>query len=116
MSTIDSMSHTISYEDVRLACKGEPFTMSLVDRDEINAVIKAVNQGIDSHLEACNCPQRGDSYQAGKRMIGDIVTCRTLECIISVESLPVLIRRLTEEDEAGEMLADAILSCLTNED
>lgn len=116
MSKIETMSRTVKYEDVRLACKGKPFTMSLVDVKEIDAVIKAVNQGIDSHLEACNCPQRGDSYKVGNRMIGDIVTCRTLECTISVESLPVLLRRLTEGNEAGEMLAENILDCLMNED
>ena len=30
--------------------------MSLTDTDEIKAVIEAVNEGIDSHLEACFCP------------------------------------------------------------
>ena len=47
---------TVTYEAVRAAMKGEPFSMSLTDQDEIKAVIQAVNQGIDAHLEACYLP------------------------------------------------------------
>ena len=72
--------------------------MSLVEEDEIKAVIEAVNEGIDSHLEAAYCPDRGDSYEGGKRMAGKLVMCRTLECAVSQESLPVLLRRLCESD------------------
>lgn len=34
----------------------EHYSMSLVDDAEIEAVIAAVNVGIDAHLTACNCP------------------------------------------------------------
>jgi hypothetical protein len=81
---------------------GEPFTMSLTDEDEICAVIAAVNEGIDSHLEACYCPDRGDRYEGGKRKAGKLVLCRTLECTISTESLPVLLRRLCESELGGD--------------
>jgi hypothetical protein len=71
---------------------------------ESPAVIDAVNQGIDSRLEACFVPDRGDSYnRVGRR----------LECEVSKESLPVLIRRLLEADgEEGLMLASAICETL----
>lgn len=98
---------------------GEPFPMSLTDTDEIKAVIAAVNQGIDSHLEACFCPSRGDRYEGGKRKAGKLVLCRTLECTVSVESLPTLLRRLcesdlgdTEAESAGMRLAADILMVL----
>lgn len=70
----------------------EPYTMSLVG-DDAEAVIAAVNEGIDSHLEACFVPDRGDRFShSGRR----------LECVVSPQSLPVLVRRLLEAgDEAG---------------
>ena len=73
MNTIDTGSGTVDYETVRMAMNGEPFTMSLTDDDEIKAVVAAVNQGIDAHLEACYCPDRGDRYQGGKRKAGKLV-------------------------------------------
>jgi len=92
----------------------EHYSMSLVDDEEIEAVIEAVNVGIDAHLTACNCPDRGDSYQHGDRSIiattdtefwkeGDkLQLARTLECNVSAESLPVLLRRLDDiESEAA---------------
>jgi hypothetical protein len=103
----------------------EPFTMSLVGED-IALVIAAVNQGIDSHLEGCFCPSRGDSYKHGDRSItaqednehwkkGDkLVLSRTLECVVSPDSLRVLIRRLMDSgmdedpDGDGHSLASGI--------
>ncbi len=38
------------------------YTMSLVDEDQ-QPVIAAVNQGIDSRLEACFVPARGDRFR-----------------------------------------------------
>ena len=101
------------------------YTMSLVDDEEIQSVIDAVNIGIDAHLTACNCPDRGDSYQHGDRTItatsdtdywkeGDTLhLARTLECHVSAESLPVLLRRLDESgNEEAWSLRSAILSTL----
>jgi len=101
------------------------YSMSLTDDEEIQAIIEAVNVGIDAHLTACNCPQRGDSYQHGDRSItatqdtnywkaGDkLCLAKTLECNVSAESLPVLLRRLDElEGEAAWSLRGAILSTL----
>jgi len=92
----------------------EHYSMSLTDDEEIEAVIEAVNVGIDAHLTACNYPDRGDSYQHGDRSItatsdtdywktGDkMQLARTLECNVSAESLPVLLRRLDDiESEAA---------------
>jgi hypothetical protein len=101
MCNIDTGSGIVTYETIRRAMNGEPFTMSLTDGDEIRAIIEAVNEGIDSHLEACFCPDRGDHYDGGERKAGRLVLCRTLECSISPESLPVLLRRLCESDLGG---------------
>ena len=102
-----------TYDAVRTAMNGEPFPMSLTDTDEINAIIAAVNQGIDAHLEACFCPDCGDRYDGGQRKAGKLFLCQTLECSVSPESLPVLLRRLCELDgEAGMSLAADILTVL----
>jgi hypothetical protein len=101
MTKIHTGSGSVTYKAVRRAMDGQPYTMSLTDTDEIRAVVAAVNQGIDSHLEACFCPQRGDNYVGGKRTAGRLTLCHTLECVVSPESLPVLLRRLLEGDEAG---------------
>ena len=100
------------------------FTMSLVG-DDIEAVTKAVNIGIDSHLTACFCKERGDSFGHGERSItatsdterwkaGDkLVLAETLEGRVSAESLTVLLRRLHEEgSEAAWSLRTDILSTL----
>jgi hypothetical protein len=100
------------------------YSMSLVG-DDIQAVINAVNIGIDAHLTACNCPERGDSFEVGDRSItatsetkhwkkGDkLQLAQTLECKVSAESLPVLLRRLEDcDDEAAWSIRDAILSTL----
>src|SRR4051812_11479925 len=58
-------------EKIRQAMDAEGIThyeMSLVG-DDIQAVIDAVNIGIDAYLTACNCPSRGDSYEVGDRSI-----------------------------------------------
>ena len=119
MSSIDTGSGTVTYETVRQAMHGEPFPMSLTDENEIRAVIAAANEGIDAHLEACYCPDRGDRYEGGKRKAGNFVLCRTLECSVSPESMPVLLRRLCASDlggdevqEAGSRLASDILLVL----
>lgn len=115
MSVIHTGSGTVTYKAVRKAMGGESYTMSLTDSDEIRAVVEAVNQGIDSHLEACFCPDRGDRFEGGKRKAGKLTLCHTLECCVSPESLPVLLRRLFELDtdnDAAMSLAGDILMTL----
>ena len=118
MCDIHTGSGAVTYKAVRSTMDGEIYTMSLTDTTEIKGVVKAVNMGIDSHLEACFCPGRGDSYELGTRTAGKLVLCRTLECSVSPESLPVLLRRLFELDtdddvaDAAMSLADAILLTL----
>jgi hypothetical protein len=100
------------------------YAMSLVGED-IQAIIDAVNIRIDAHLTACNCPERGDSYVAGSRSItatsdtkywrkGDrLQLAQTLECRVSAESLPVLLRRLNDcGDDVACGLRSDILSTL----
>ena len=89
------------------------YSMSLVSEDRL-AVIAAVNQGIDSHLEACYVPARGDrfSLRTPPGIRGRISGPR-LECRVSAQSLPVLIRRLMEsENEQAESLASSICQTL----
>lgn len=90
------------------ACR-EPYTMSLVGEDA-RACQTAVNQGIDSHLEACFCPHLGDSYRLQQRGNLPVVA---LECRVSPQSLPVLVRRLLESDnEHANSLASGICETL----
>ena len=98
----------IPYQAVCQAMDGQAYTMSLTDSDEIRAVVAAVNQGIDSHLEACFLPARGDRYAHAHRKAGQLVMCHCLDCTVSLQSLPVLLRRLCELD--AEDIADAGLS------
>jgi hypothetical protein len=109
---------TITYADIRQKMDGEPFPITIADDDEIRAVIHAVNQGIDAHLEACNCPDRGDRYEQKNETVGGKVFACKLACVVSVESFPVLLRRLWEMDgnEAAETLLSDILSSLGFED
>ena len=100
------------------------YPMSLTGED-IEAVRKAVNIGIDAHLTACFVTERGDSFEYGERSItattetehwqtGDkLVLARTLECNVSRESLPVLLRRLHDEgSDSAWSLRSSILSTL----
>lgn len=89
------------------------YSMSLVGEDR-QKIIAAVNQGNDSHLEACFVPDRGDRYEltTPPGIAGRICGTR-LECNVSVESLSVLVRRLMESgDESAESLASSICQTL----
>ena len=87
-----------------LKANTEAYPMRLIP-DDADVVMAAVNQGIDAHLEACFVPDRGDSYEWSD-------TGR-LNCNVSPESLPVLIRRLLESgDENAEYLASGICETL----
>ena len=99
----------------KVAPKGG-YAMSLVGEDR-QAVIIAVNQGIDAHLEACFVPARGDRFrlQTPEGIKGRIPGPR-LECNVSSQSLPVLIRRLMESgDEQAESLASRMCQTLASE-
>jgi hypothetical protein len=89
---------------VKDQCRQGIYSMNQAGGDA-KAIIEAVNQGIDAHLEACFVPDRGDIYDVhGRRVL----------CRVSPESLPVLLRRLTESsdyDHAGST-ASAILMSL----
>jgi hypothetical protein len=120
MSIFDTGNGTVTYETVQQAMNGRPLTMSLTEEDESCAVVEAVNEGIDDHRETCYCLDRGDRYGEGERMAERLFICRTLECTISPESLPVLLRRLCESELGGDpevqvegnRLANDILNCL----
>ena len=110
MSKFHTGSGTVMYEAIRKAMGGEPFTMSLTDTDEKRAVAEVVNQFIDAHLEACYCPERGDRFEVGVRTAGKRIVCQPLECCVSPESLPVLLRRLFKMDTDDDHVADAAMS------
>jgi hypothetical protein len=97
----------MTYDEIRQAMNGEPYTMSLVADDAI-LVKEAVNQGIDSRLEACFCPDRGDSFD----VVDNGIMGKRLNCVVSVESFPVLLRRLiemdTEEDDTILLVGDIL--------
>jgi hypothetical protein len=113
--------YPITYDAIILACGGVAYTMSLTDDEDVLAVVESVNEGIDSRLQACNVEGRGDDYHGGKRgftatedgarwKAGDFVTvASTLECSVSPQSLPVLLRRMFERDAS---LAASILYSL----
>lgn len=87
----------ITYAEIRAAMADEPFTAEFVG-DDAAAVVAAVNQAIDAHLEACFI-EGVDEYEWGERKI---VHVPFLRCKISPKSLPVLLRRLNEvEDDEG---------------
>jgi hypothetical protein len=104
MCSIHTDSGVITYDAIRKAMDGESYRMSLTGKDEVLAVIEDVNQGIDSHLEACFCPERGDRYEDGARKAGTAILCHTLECCVSVESLPTLLRRLFDLNTAADLV------------
>ena len=127
---------TITYDAIILACDGKHYEMSLVGRDA-DVLQTATNMGIDSRLQACHCRERGDEYYRSERPFvakettnhwrkGDrVVYSQTLECIVSPESLPVLIRRLFDDMEwfgkdddadVGNSLASSILESLRFDD
>ena len=72
----------------------DPFPMTIRCDVEWAAIVQCVNQGIDSHLEACNL-QGIDRYDNGN-------------CSVSPKSLCVLLRRLgdTEFRDTDEHNAD----------
>ena len=107
---------TITYAEisqaVRSQCRNSTYHMDLTG-EAAQCVERAVNQGIDSHLEACFSPGWGDSFRWDHRMIGDKPVCKCLIAEVSPDSLPVLLRRLSEaDDEESQTLAGDILQTL----
>ena len=76
---------------------------------EADIVHRLVNWGIDSHLESCYVPDRGDSYEWRQ-----LARMERLSCTVSTESLMVLLRRLYEDgvSDESEHLASCILDTL----
>ena len=94
----------VSYAEVRKLMRGKPFDMKLNHTDAKHVQL-AVNQGIDAYLQACYIKDRGDSYECK----GD----NKLHCVVSEESLPVLLRRLYAIDDPEAIsIADGILYVL----
>jgi hypothetical protein len=80
----------ITYAEIRAKVQ-TPYPMILKGKDA-ELVVNAVNQGIDSHLEACFIAGQ-DTYE----WVGDGLVCK-----VSAESLPVLLRRLLEDSEKAD--------------
>ena len=91
----------------------EEYPMRLKGED-CRSFVACVNQGIDSHLEACFVPARGDRFQVvSESRIGRRITSRSLNASLSAESLAVLVRRLLESDSPeANSLASAICASL----
>jgi hypothetical protein len=117
----DNNSRTWTYQEVVTAMDGELYPMSLVGA-VARLVQQVVNQGIDSHLEACFVPDRGDAFTWTPRKLatGEVHTV-ALDCTVSPESMPVLLRRLFEfegDDQAYDQashLAQDILDTIVGE-
>jgi hypothetical protein len=106
----NGVEHT--YNAVQEAQGEDPYCMELVGRIDIEAMTAAVNQGIDSHLEACFVPDRGDVFEPKERKVGSRRVGQVLVCKVSQESMPVLLRRLFEGQEPDQRLAQDILDSL----
>jgi hypothetical protein len=106
----NGVEHT--YDAVRKAQGTDTYCMELVGRIDIEAMMAAVNQGIDSHLEACFVPDLGDVFEPKKRKVGSRCVGHVLACKVSQESMPVLLRRLFEGQEPDQHLAQDILDNL----
>ena len=97
---------TVTYDAIRTAMVGEPYSMSLVGEDA-RAVVAAGNPVIDAHLEACNGDEETFEWGAD-RYVG-----ARLNCKVSPKSLPTLVRRLAETGEdVAELLAETIVLVL----
>ena len=83
------------------------YPMTLVGEDA-QAVSAVVNIGIDSHLQACYVPDRGDSFKSEQQPIRGVC----LVCNVSRESMLVLIRRLEEAGDQGDDNAMDMRSCI----
>jgi len=99
----------ISYADIRKAMNGEPFDITTMSIKEKKMIAKAINVGIDSRLQACFVPDRGDkiSTENGRMAVE-----------FSIESFPVFLRRLFEmvglndTDDTGTDLGSGCLEVL----
>ena len=82
----------------------QDYSISMRAGDDFEALKAAVNQGIDSHLQAVGlAEQEVETTQCGSRWNGSI----------SPDSLHVLVRRLMEAgDEASDSLASSICATL----
>lgn len=81
---------------VSKALEGEPYKLMVHTQEEWAEIAKAVNQGIDSHLEGIT----RSSFDSG-----------TGRCVVHADDLPVLIRRLADNDtEMAEDLRKRILA------
>lgn len=103
----------ITYKAITEAVQRDPecrkgYHMVLRGSD-IAHVTAAVNRGIDSRLEVCAVHGR-DRYEL-LRGIWPIYDSE-LECWISAESMPVLLRRLAEANDESHLLASDILESL----
>lgn len=74
----------------------ESYDMALVDQDEIDLLAELVNQGIDSHLEACTLSNKPHLVDGRKYGIG-----------FDIAGMICLIRRMSEHrsDTAYDLLS-----------
>ena len=95
-----------TYSQIRSLMNGVPYRARFGMTDS-HSVKNALLMGIDSHLEACFLPSRGDVFD---------VEGYHLNCIISVVSFPILLRRLSEGNENAQDLAVIMIDTLAPEE
>lgn len=112
----DSNGIVVLYDKIMHLQGDKMYNMNLIGDDA--KVVQAVVLGIDSRLEVCYAPERGDAYNVMKcDVVGSCFPVR-LKCCVSSESMPTLLRRLfefvgdDEEMDTAARLAQAILDSL----
>lgn len=113
------MNNTYTYgttpiEVITAALGNEPYPAELVGEDA-KALVTAVNQGIDSRLEAV-CHGSTFEWVDHKLASGQIIA-RKLHCSITPADMLVILRRLGESDtEEAMSLRSGILTTLDIEE
>lgn len=116
--TLPSEPFTDQIKQLLLERCTEPLSMSFPSgSDEAKAIAKAVNLGIDAHLEAVLCSHNWDIEEVGP------YTMAKLEVTVEPASVPVLVRRLmepwdhgiTDEDEQDEWTSLASDICYVHQ-
>ena len=104
-----------TYAMIREKAADACYPMELTGDDAL-LVESIVNQGIDGHLEACFL-QDLDQYVWATTFSTQKLVVRKLDCRVSPQSLPVLLRRLWEvglKDEPEAANAEALCSDILN--
>lgn len=92
-------------------CPDDTYSMSLTDPLEFQAVVNAINQGIDSHLEAIQF-----THTTSPQCAGNICYVTREDITVNASDLSTLVRRLMEKGGDVDMdIASSICTTLNIE-